>query len=97
MMPNLATRFLNFLVGQDSGEDLVYVPDHDSMQEIALNVYLKQYEKILISCDGLSHQLNIVQAAEKIFHIFNQLYTQHILSESRKNVWIANKLPLVNI
>lgn len=89
---SIVIRTLNFFVG--SKEDTLVVPDHDSMQEKAIYVYLDTYRTNLVECE-LSPYMNIVQIAERITFIFKQLYEQKI-SESREDVWRANKLPQVN-
>lgn len=90
---NILSRAWNFVVGQSSKGDSLFIPDHDSMQEKALEVYLDTYRKNLIECE-LSHHLDIVQIAEHVYHIFKQLHKQKI-SESRESEWKAEKLPLV--
>ena len=91
----IVTKMVNFFVGQSSKEEALYVPDHNTMQEKALEVFLGGYRNILVDCE-LSHHLDIVQIAKKIAHIFRQLYRQRI-SHSRDNTWIADKLPAVSL
>ena len=90
----IAAKAWNFFVGQSSKEEAFYVPDHDTMQEKALEVFLGRYRSVLVECE-LSHHLDIVQIAKQIAHIFRQLYLQRI-SHSRNNAWIADKLPAVS-
>lgn len=88
----IMTKVVNYFVGQSSKEEALYVPDHDTMQEKALEVFLENYRSILVNCE-LSHHLDIVQIAEKIAHICRQLYLQRI---SHNTTWIADKLPAVS-
>ena len=90
----IMTKVANFFVGQSSKEEALYVPDHDTMQEKALEVFLGGYRNVLVDCE-LSNHLDIVQIARKIAHIFRQLYLQRI-SHSRDNIWVADKLPAVS-
>ena len=90
---NIASRAWSYLVGSSSKEDTLFIPDHGSMQEKSMEVYLDPYWQKLVLCD-LSHNLNIVQISKHISNIFKQLHKQKI-SESRENVWKADKLPLV--
>ena len=90
----IAAKAWNFFVGQSSKEEAFYVPDHDAMQEKALEVFLGGYRSVLVECE-LSRHLDIVQIAKQIAHIFRQLYLQRI-SHSRDNAWIAEKLPAVS-
>ena len=90
------TKAFNFFVGQSSKEEAMYVPDHDTMQEKALEVFLENYRSILVDCE-LSHHLDIVQIAERITHIFRQLYLQRISEKRDTRNWIADKLPSVSI
>lgn len=94
-MKGFATKAWNLIVGQSSKEEALFVPDHDKMQEKALNIFLENYRNNLVGCE-LSHHLDIVQIAKKITHIFRQLYVQKI-SESRESIWVATKLPSVYI
>jgi hypothetical protein len=89
-----ATKAWNLIVGQSSKEEALYVPDHDTMQEKALEVFLENYRSVLVECE-LSHHRDIVQIAKQIALIFRQLYLQRI-SHSRDNAWIADKLPAVS-
>ena len=90
------TKALNFLVGQSSKEEVLYVLDHDTMQEKALEVFLENYRSILVNCE-LSHHLDVVLIAEKITHICRQLYIQRISEKRDNRIWIAEKLPSVSI
>lgn len=90
---NIFVRGWKFITGQSSKDDL-YIPDHDSMQEKAMEVYLDCYKKSLTECD-LSHHLDVVQIAEKIAYIFQHLFTMKI-ADSRDRFWIADKLPQVS-
>jgi hypothetical protein len=91
----IVTKVVNFFVGQSSKEEALYVPDHDTMQEKALEVFLENYRSNLVGLE-LSHHLDIVQTAKRIAHIFRQLYIQKI-SQSREQTWVAGKLPAVSV
>ena len=92
---NIVIRAWNYLVGQSSKDDSLYIPDHDSMQEKAMEVYLDTYRSSLVGCE-LSHHLNVVQIAREVTHIVGQLYIQRI-SGGKDDKWIASKLPLVSV
>jgi hypothetical protein len=85
----IVTKVVNYIVGQED------VPDHDTMQEKALEIFLKKYRSNLVGLE-LSHHLDIVQTARRIAHIFRLLYIQRI-SQSREQTWIAGKLPAVSV
>lgn len=91
----LMTKFVNFFVPQSSREKALYVSDHDTMQEKALEIFLENYRSNLVDLE-LSHHLGIVQISRQIAHIFRQLYIQKI-SHSREQTWIAGKLPAVSV
>ena len=91
----IVTKVVNFFVGQSSKEEALYVPDHDTMQEKALEIFLENYRSNLVNLE-LSHHLDIVQIAKRITHIFRQLYIQRI-SQSRDQIWVAGKLPAVSM
>ena len=93
----LITKVWNYIVGSrsSSNEGALVIPDHDSMQEKAMEVYLDTYRKKIVGLELSSH-LNIVQIAKEITYIFKQLYEQKI-SESREDVWRAGKLPQVKM
>ena len=91
----IVTKVVNFFVGQSSKEEALYVPDHDTMQEKVLEVFLENYRSNLVGLE-LSHHLDVVQIAKRIAHIFRQLYIQKI-SQSRERVWTAGKLPAVSV
>ena len=91
----LVTKVVNFFVGQSSKEEALYVPDHDTMQEKALEIFLENYRSNLVNLE-LSHHLDIIQITKRIAHIFRQLYIQRI-SQSRDKIWAAGKLPAVSM
>lgn len=84
------SRALDYFKG-----DSPYIPDHDSMQEKALEVYLDTCRAILVDL-RLSYHLNVVQIAKEIIFIFKQLYSQNI-AEKKEIRWIATKLPVVSL
>ena len=64
-------------VGQGSSDNELVVPEHGSMQGKALEVYLEDYQKVLVNCN-LSSQCNVAYISSTIEHIFRQLYTSLI-------------------
>ena len=72
-------------------EELV-VPNHETMQSWALEVYFEQYKAILSECK-ISSSLNIEAATIKILHIFNTLYLYRVSNEEEKLFpWKCEKL-----
>ncbi len=60
-------------VGRGSSNDELVIPEHTLMQAKALEIYLEEYQKVLVNCN-LSSQCNVVHMSSKIEHIFRQLY-----------------------
>ena len=93
---NFATKAWNYFVGESSKEEALYVPDHDTMQGKALEVFLDNYRIKLVGLE-LSHHLDVVQISKKIVNIFRQLYIQRIAHNLRERLWVARKLPAVSV
>ena len=81
-------------VGQGSSDDELVIPEHSLMQAKALEIYLEEYQKVLVNCN-LSSQCNVVHISSKIEHIFRQLYAPLISTSSFPR--IAQRLDKVHV
>ena len=93
---NFATKAWNYLVGESSKEEAVYVPDHETMQGKALEIFLDNYRIKLVGLE-LSLHLDVIQISKEIVSIFRQLYNQRIAHNLKERPWVARKLPAVSV
>lgn len=81
--------------GSDDKKAELQIPSHQLMQKKCLQIYLEKHRKMLCEC-LLSPELNIVQTANGINVIFEQLRRQKIY-KGISHVWNADNLTMVKL
>ena len=82
----------DFVTRSDPKKEELVVPNHETMQSWALEVYFEQYRAILSECK-ISSSLNIEAITTKILHIFNSLYLLRVANEQERIFpWKCEKL-----
>lgn len=84
---NIVFKFFSKIIGSQS--DDIYIPDHESMQSFALEVYLEEFKQALQDC----RIKDIEQATKFALQVFNALNRPETINDSGSiSAWQCQKL-----
>ena len=104
-VPNMKTVFKTASIAEcrhDSVDSCLVVPDHASMQSVALGVYLDCYKNKLCSLEEISLDCKIERIYHKIVTIYSMLSSSEICSSDEsirgpwRSTWLCPELQKVS-